>query len=53
MIREIREFVGRTPVRLFAESETILRTLVDVRNFRDIKPNVAPLPPLETGDDDA
>ncbi len=53
MIREIREFVGRTPTRLFAESETILRTLVDVRNFRDIKPNVAPLPPLETGKDDA
>lgn len=58
MIREIREFVGRTPRQLFAENETILRTLVDVRNFREIKPSVAPLPPLaspdlERGSDDA
>lgn len=51
MIREIREFVGRTPQRLAAEEETILRALVDVRNFREIKPNVAPLPQLETGDE--
>ena len=53
MIREIREFVGRTPHRLAAEEETILRVLVDVRNFREIKPNVAPLPKLETGGDEA
>ncbi|MGN3974698.1 helix-turn-helix domain-containing protein [Tsuneonella sp. SYSU-LHT278] len=53
MIREIREFIGRTPTQIFAEDETILRTLVDVRNFREIKPNVAPLPPLESGDADA
>lgn len=53
MIREIREFVGRTPTRLFAEDDTILRTLVDVRNFRLIKPNIAAMPRLETGEDEA
>jgi AraC-like DNA-binding protein len=53
MIREIREFTGRTPARLLAEDDTILRTLLDVRNFRQIKPNVAPLPPLENEPDGA
>ena len=50
MIREIREFVGRTPAQLFSENESILHALVDVRNFREIKPNLAPLPPLESAD---
>jgi AraC-like DNA-binding protein len=53
MIREIRQFAGRTPARLLAENDSILRQLLDVRNFREIKPNVAPLPPLETGTGDA
>jgi AraC-like DNA-binding protein len=53
MIREIREFAGRTPARLLAEDDSIVRTLLDVRNFREIKPNIAPLPTLETGTDDA
>ena len=53
MIREIREFAGRTPARLLAEDDSILRQLLDVRNFREIKPNVAPMPPLETEGDDA
>lgn len=53
MIREIRMFTGRTPARLLAEDDSILRTLLDVRNFREIKPQVAPLPTLESaGDDD-
>lgn len=53
MIREIREFTGRTPARLLAEDGSILRTLLDVRNFREIHPQVAPLPPLESDADDA
>lgn len=53
MIREIRAFAGRTPARLLAEDDSILRQLLDVRNFREIKPNVAPMPPLETEGDGA
>ncbi|ANY19056.1 Helix-turn-helix domain protein [Tsuneonella dongtanensis] len=53
MIREIREFTGRTPSRLLADDDSIVRTLLDVRNFREIEPNVAPLPRLESDDDDA
>lgn len=44
MIREIRHFAGRTPGRLAEERESILSALLDVRNFREIKPRVAPLP---------
>ncbi|MFN2099385.1 helix-turn-helix domain-containing protein [Altererythrobacter sp. MF3-039] len=44
LIREVRSFAGRTPAR-FGDSEApILESLLDVRNFREIKPNVAPLP---------
>ena len=44
LIREVRLFAGRTPSR-FGDSESpILERLLDVRNFREIKPNVAPLP---------
>lgn len=44
MIREIRHFAGRTPGRLAGERDSILSALLDVRNFREIKPRVAPLP---------
>lgn len=53
MIREIRQFAGRTPTRLLAEDDSILRQLLDIRNFREITPNIAPLPRLETGAEDA
>lgn len=44
MIREIRHFVGRTPHRLEDEGDTILGALLDIRNFREIEPQVAPMP---------
>lgn len=44
MIREIRQFAGRTPGRLAEDRESILSALLDVRNFREIAPGVAPLP---------
>ncbi|MEO1969087.1 MAG: helix-turn-helix domain-containing protein [Sphingomonadaceae bacterium] len=44
MIREIRQFAGRTPGRLVGGDESILSALLDLRNFREIKPKVAPLP---------
>lgn len=53
MIREIRTFAGRTPGRLAAGTDSILSALLDVRNFREIKPQLAPLPPLASGSDDA
>lgn len=44
MIREIREFIGRTPAR-FGDGETpIMQAMVNVRNFYQIKPHVAPIP---------
>lgn len=45
MIREIRHFVGRTPGRLAEEHDSILSALIDVRNYREVTPQVAPLPP--------
>lgn len=45
MIREVREFIGRTPSRLGAGDAPILDAVVDVRNFYHIKPHVAPMPP--------
>lgn len=53
MIREIREFVGRTPARLKVGDAPILENLIDVRNFREITPRVAPLPKVEKRKDDA
>jgi AraC-like DNA-binding protein len=47
MIREIREFIGRTPARYGDGHNPILEAMVDVRNFYQIKPHVAPMPPLE------
>ena len=44
MIRELRHFVGRTPGRLAEESDTILSALINVRNYREVTPQVAPLP---------
>lgn len=51
MIREIRHFAGRTPGRLAAENESILAALLDVRNFREIRPQVASLPPTNSEND--
>ena len=45
MIREIRHFAGRTPGFLVDDGTSILAALLDVKNFREIKPNVAALPP--------
>ena len=53
MIREIRTFAGRTPGRLAADPDSILSALLDARNFREITPQVAALPPLASKDDDA
>lgn len=45
MIREIREFIGRTPSRIGSGDAPILDAVVNVRNFYHIKPHVAPMPP--------
>ncbi|WP_375291194.1 helix-turn-helix domain-containing protein [Qipengyuania sp.] len=44
MIREIRHFVGRTPGDMVGDNQSILSALIDVRNFREIPPQVAALP---------
>lgn len=44
MIREIREFVGRTPKRLGDGGSPINDAVVNVRNFYQITPHVAPMP---------
>lgn len=43
MIREIREFIGRTPKRLGAGDAPILEAVVNVRNFVQISPEPADL----------
>jgi AraC-like DNA-binding protein len=53
MIREIREFIGRTPSRLGDGESPILDAVVHVRNFYQISPNAAPLAALESDADDA
>ena len=53
MIREIRTFAGRTPGRLLEDDSSILNALLDIRNFREITPQIAPLPPLARREDDA
>ena len=50
MIREIRHFVGRTPGRLADESETILSALIDMKNYREIEPQVAAMPDYGAND---
>lgn len=44
MIREISLFAGRTPARLGNPETPILSALLDLRNFRELTPRVAPLP---------
>ena len=44
LIREIRLFAGRTPARLSDTEKPILKELLSMRNFREIKPNVAAIP---------
>lgn len=44
MIREIRLFAGRTPARLTDSAKPILKELLAMRNFREIRPNVAAIP---------
>lgn len=44
MIREIRLFAGRTPARLGGDDTPLLSALLDLRNFRELKPKIAPLP---------
>lgn len=45
MIRELRLFAGRTPARIADTDLPVLSALLDLRNFREIKPSVAALPP--------
>lgn len=51
MIREIRHFVGRTPGRLAEQGDPILTVLLDIRNFREITPQVAAMPPALDAND--
>lgn len=44
LIREIRIFAGRTPARLGDAEQPILDALLDIRNFREITPNIAAMP---------
>lgn len=44
MIREIRLFAGRTPARLGDVGAPLLSELLDMRNFREITPRIAPMP---------
>ncbi|MFC4293880.1 helix-turn-helix domain-containing protein [Novosphingobium tardum] len=44
MIREIRLFAGRTPARVGEADSPVLGALLNLRNFREIRPQVAPLP---------
>lgn len=44
MIREIRLFAGRTPARLGDEGAPLLSALLDLRNFREITPQIAAIP---------
>ena len=44
LIREIRLFAGRTPARLGDSEQPILEALLDLRNFREITPGLAPMP---------
>ncbi|MEO0031260.1 MAG: hypothetical protein RIS94_1018 [Pseudomonadota bacterium] len=44
MIRELRLFAGRTPARLGDADPSLLSALLDLRNFREITPQVAAMP---------
>ena len=51
MIREIRMFAWRTPMRREGQETPILDVLLDTRNYRDVTPNIAPLPHIATAKD--
>lgn len=44
LIRELRHFLGRTPARLGDPNSPLLNAVSDLRNFRDLTPNVARIP---------
>ncbi len=44
MIREIRLFAGRTPARLTQTDQPMMSALLDLRNFREVRPKVAAMP---------
>lgn len=44
MIREIRLFAGRTPARIADPDTPFLSALMDLRNFREKGPRLAPIP---------
>lgn len=44
MIRELRLFAGRTPSRIGNPDTPYLSAMLDLRNFREIRPRIAPIP---------
>lgn len=50
MIRGIRPLVGRTPGRLAEDDESILSALIDMKNYREIEPQVAAFPAVDAND---
>lgn len=44
MIREIRLFAGRTPGKIADPDTPLLSAIMDLRNFRQIGPRLAPIP---------
>ncbi|HUQ13835.1 MAG TPA: helix-turn-helix domain-containing protein [Novosphingobium sp.] len=44
MIRELRLFAGRTPARIADPDTPYLSALMNLRNFREIGPRMAPIP---------
>ena len=44
MIREIRLFAGRTPARIADPDTPFLSAMMDLRNFRERGPRLAPIP---------
>lgn len=44
MIREVRQFVGRTPQRLALPDESVLQSAIALRNYQEFRPNVARIP---------
>ena len=44
MIREIRLFAGRTPARIADPDTPFLSAMMDLRNFREKGPRLAPIP---------
>jgi methylphosphotriester-DNA--protein-cysteine methyltransferase len=44
MIREMRLFAGRTPARIADPDAPYLSAFLDLRNFREAGPRMAPIP---------